>query len=369
MRVTFLLAGYPWKPYGGARVVYEYANALVEAGHEVSVVHPRSMPTDTLSHDGVTLSLRRRADRVRNVLLRPPITWQHIDSRVDLRWVRNLSAATVPDGDVVVATWWGTAEAVRDYPATKGLKAYLIQHYETWSGPDDRVDATWRSGLAMVVIAEWLYERGLELGADPASMQHVPNALDHERFRVLTPISERPLRIAMLASDMPWKGTREGIAALEIARAAVPQLEAVCFGTGSRPRQLPEWVAYRRNPDQELLVRDVYNGSAIYLCPSLTEGWGLPAFEAMACGCALVTADCGGVRDFAQHGRTALFAAPGDAHGLAQGIVRLAGDPAERLRLAEAGREAVRRFTWPRSARLMIEFFERRGAGRARLGQ
>jgi hypothetical protein len=43
MKLTFLMPCYPWIPMGGFRVVYEYANQLALAGHEVTVVHPQTV--------------------------------------------------------------------------------------------------------------------------------------------------------------------------------------------------------------------------------------------------------------------------------------------------------------------------------------
>jgi glycosyltransferase involved in cell wall biosynthesis len=84
--------------------------------------------------------------------------------------------------------------------------------------------------------------------------------------------------------------------------------------------------------------------------PSHFEGWGLPAVEAMACGCALATADNGGCRDYAHDGTTALVVPPGEPARLAGAIDRLLRDQALRLRLAEAGRQEALRFTWDDAA-------------------
>ena len=57
-----------------------------------------------------------------------------------------------------MATWWETAEWVARYPASKGAKAYFIQHHEVHEGlPADRVNATWRLPMHKIVIANWLF--------------------------------------------------------------------------------------------------------------------------------------------------------------------------------------------------------------------
>ena len=285
-------------------------------------------------------------------LVRRPrgIGWQSIDPRVRLEFVPTLAATHVPDADVVVATAWRTAESVIRYPASKGRQCYLVQHHEVWDAPAARVDATWRAPLTKIVIADWLYAKGIELGVDPTQLVQLPGpGIDDGLFRVTKPIDVRPHRVAMLWSSAAVKGGPDGVAALEQARAQVPDLLAVLFGVRPRPRDLPFWIDYLHNPSQSRLVEDVYNGSSIYLCPSRSEGWHLPPAEAMASGCALVSTDIDGVSDYALPGRTALLAGVGDATGLAANIVRLCHDDHERQRMATAAVDLMRTFTARRS--------------------
>jgi len=357
MKITFVLPGYPWKPVGGYRVVYEYANHLVARGHDVTVVHPRQLPNWNPSATPNTYFwLRRKAGQLRNFVFRPKVTWQPINRRVRMLYVPDPTPRHIPDADAVFATWWATAELVMDYPSSKGKKFYLIQHYEIWGGPKERVDATWRMPFKKVVIAKWLYEKGLELGVPEDEMIHIPNGINHKIFRLEIPIEDRPPRVVMMFSPAEWKGGRDGIEALELAKKEVPHLQAVLFGTSRRPNWLPSWIEYKRNPKMATLVSEIYNRSAIYLCPSWTEGWGLPSAEAMACGCAVVSTDTGGVRDYAVHEETALLSPPKDPGALARNLVRLLKDDDLRIQLARAGHEKIQEFTWERSTKLLEKF-------------
>jgi glycosyltransferase involved in cell wall biosynthesis len=338
------------RPVGGVRIVYGYASELSRRGHQVTIVHAALMETWQYRRP---LRLRRDAriaarsvvDLVQGAPDRP--SWEDIDPAVDLRYVRSLSDRTVPEGDVVIATSWRTAESAARLPERCGRGAYLIQHLEDWDGPLERVEATWRLPLQRVVLASWLERVGERLGA-PAD--RIPGwGADLGAFRPTAPIEGRPARVAMLHSTAPVKGADVGIRALEAARAARPDLGAVLFGTRPRPADLPGWIEYHQDPPRRVLVEDVYNGSAIYLCPSWTEGWHLPPVEAMGCGCALVSTDIDGVADYAHEGRTALLAAPGDADALAARLVHLVDDVQLRGELAVAGHMEVQQFTLARS--------------------
>lgn len=359
MRITFALPSYPWKPIGGFRVVYEYANGLAALGHEVTVVHARRLRQPSLDQPkNWYRKLRRLGGRLRDILLRPSVQWQEIDPRVHMTYVPEPRPRFIPDGEVVFATAWQTAEYVNEYPASKGRKYYLIQHYETWSGPSDRVDATWRMPFKKVVIAKWLYEKGLELGVPAEDMKHIPNGIDLKKFRVTKDIATRPKRVAMLYHPTWWKGAADGLKALEIAYKAHPDLRAVLFGTSSRPSGLPSWIEYWENPPQEVIVDSIYNGSSIYLCPSVIEGWGLPAAEAMACGCAVVSTDNGGVRDYITHGETGLLSPPREPLGLANNLLALLANDTLRIQLAERGNSSIQHFTWERALIELCRFIE-----------
>jgi glycosyltransferase involved in cell wall biosynthesis len=160
----------------------------------------------------------------------------------------------------------------------------------------------------------------------------------------------------MLASPLPWKGTSDGLRALEEAKRRSPRLTALLFGTGTRPKGLPAWVSYFRDPPQTRLVDGIYNASSIYLCPSLAEGWALPPAEAMACGCALVSTDIGGVRDYAGHGTTALLSPVADTAGMAENLHSLLADALRREEIARAGKSRIGDFTWDRSTEALEQF-------------
>lgn len=350
MKVTFLLPRYGWRPSGGFSVVYTYAGLLSRRGHDVTVVHPRRLPRGGWPQP-TTLHGRTRhaAGRLRDRLLHPSLAWARPDAAIRLSYVPEISEAHVPDGDVVIATWWSTAEAALALSGRKGERFHLIQGYETWNGAEDRVHAAWRAPLRKIIIARWLAERAHELGIAESLITVIPNAIDHDVFRVLEPLQSRPPRVAMLYSSESYKGGESGVEMLRRAKLLVPELTATLFGVGREPGGLPRWVHYIRNASAEQLARDVYNRSVVYLCPSLSEGWHLPPAEAMACGCALVSSDIGGVRDYARQDETALLFSPGDPVAGAEAVATLLRDAARRLAVAQRGRDVIREFTWERS--------------------
>lgn len=83
----------------------------------------------------------------------------------------------------------------------------------------------------------------------------------------------------------------------------------------------------------------------------------MPAMEAMACGCALVTTDTGGCRDYAINGETALVAAQKDAEGLATHLVALHDHRGKLRSIRDAGRRKIKTFKWQDAADRMERLF------------
>lgn len=329
-------------PIGGVKVVYEYANHLQARGHAVEIVHPqrwlRSQPRQVL---------RRSYWRGRRAALRfdGRPTWFDLSPNVAVRAVPSVAERYLPPADAIFATGWQTALSVSRARRDCGRKFQLIQHFETWAGTRRAVERSWRLPLHKVVISRWLLAEAARLGVDDA-VTYIPNGMDLDAFSIDVPPSERDAaRVTMLAHTAKWKGTRDGLAALELAKRRVPHLTAALFSTTYSAKDLPSWIEFRGRVDTQAL-RSLYNESALFLHPSLAEGWPLPPAEAMACGCALVAADNPGVLDYATHEVTALIAPRHQPAELANAIVRLIHDRPLRLRLACAGAKAVSSFTW-----------------------
>jgi glycosyltransferase involved in cell wall biosynthesis len=276
-----------------------------------------------------------------------PDKWFTMEPSVRLLCVPSLAERFVPDGDAVIATAWETAEWVNRYPASKGRRFYLIQHLETWNGPEERVYATWKLPLQKIVISKWLAEIAQNLGE---AATFIPYGMDTHTFRIETPSESRSAsQLMMLYHNNEWKGCAEGLEALSLVRKTDPSTRAILFGVPSRPETLPDWIEYHQSPSPDLL-RELYNRAAIFVAPSRTEGWGLTGCEALLCGAALVATDIDGHREFAFHGQTALTSPARSPVALANNILRLMNDHQLRSRLAKGGGDFVRQLTWERAS-------------------
>jgi glycosyltransferase involved in cell wall biosynthesis len=97
----------------------------------------------------------------------------------------------------------------------------------------------------------------------------------------------------------------------------------------------------------EHLVR-VYNLAQAVAFPSLYEGFGLPAIEAMACGTPVVTSGRGSLREVAED--AAEFVDPSDVNSIAQGLQRVLTMPSYHAELSARGLAQAARFSWETAA-------------------
>jgi glycosyltransferase involved in cell wall biosynthesis len=342
MDVVFVLPRWSRVPVGGYQMVYAHANALAARGHTVSVLHWAAVSAPRWRGPAAELWRRTRSGGQAEA----PAPWYDHHPGVRVRPVLALPKRW-PAGTAVVATSWQTSEAVAR-AAAPGWGFSYLQSHETWSGPADQVDASWRLPLHKLVIARWLAARAGELGTGP--VDHVPNFVDETFFvEPRPPVVRQPGRVAMLWHEHPVKGSDVGVAALELARDQDPLLRASVFAVYERPAQLPAWIDWFARPTRAELVQ-LLRSSQVFVSPSRMEGWALPPAEAMAAGCALVATDIGGHQDYAEHDVTAWLVPAEDPRALAAGVLRLLRDPALSARLVHAGNARVRQFTREASA-------------------
>ncbi len=345
LRITFVLPFFSERPIGGFKVVYDYATRLAARGHQVVVAHPQHLERQRPLLRTLRAKLSRSQDLSRNLAR----FWYPDCDSFTMAFVPSPSPKYLPDADVAVATGWRTAPWVADWPARKGRGYYLIQHYETWDGPKNAVDATWTLPLHKIVIAQWLYDLGCTQFHQQNHMTYVPNGIDFDRFAMqIPPQSRRPDTVGMLYHTNVWKGAADGIAALQDVKERIPTLQVRLFGTPERSADIPSWMDYSCQPAPTELTR-LYNEVALFVHTSWMEGWGLTAAEAMACGAALVATDNGGVRDYNEEGVTALFSPPKNVPALAEHIRDLIEEPEARIRLALNGYDHIRQYTWDRA--------------------
>lgn len=101
----------------------------------------------------------------------------------------------------------------------------------------------------------------------------------------------------------------------------------------------------------------LYSAATLFAYPSLYEGFGLPALEAMACGTPVIAANRSALPEVV--GQAGRLVDPFEVEGWTAAISHLLHDADLRQRLATAGLEQARQFTWERMAAQLLNLYQK----------
>ena len=100
-----------------------------------------------------------------------------------------------------------------------------------------------------------------------------------------------------------------------------------------------------------------YAHSDVYACPAVQGSFGITLLEAMAAGTPVVCSDIPGFREVVRDGREGLFHAADDEGAVADALVALLDDPAQRRRMAAAGRERAAAYDWTHVTASIVDVY------------
>ncbi|MGH7255735.1 MAG: glycosyltransferase family 4 protein, partial [Nitrospirales bacterium] len=162
----------------------------------------------------------------------------------------------------------------------------------------------------------------------------------------------------------PRKNHRTLVKAYAERAAALKECSLVLVGdavhtygdmrAAAREHRVEDRVVYPgRLPVSDL--RLLYSNAAVFVFPSIYEGFGMPVLEAMACGAPVITSNTTALPEVA--GDAALLVNPEDANAMADAILRVVEDEAFRESLRAKGLERAKQFTWERTARETLALY------------
>jgi glycosyltransferase involved in cell wall biosynthesis len=385
-----------------ATYVHDINRHLVRRGHQVIVVTPgaRTLPAHE-SFDGVEvvrfpMALPEdltygRVAQSRVTMLGKLARLAVMTDYLEAQFSRTVATARSWKADVIHAHWAiPTGPAALLAARRLRLPSVITMHGgDVYVNPEQGYDFptrwyvrpalrwTLRHAGALTAITEDCRQHALRAGAPSGKVHIIFNGTDLRRFSPepggASPVDPRhgPHMIFACRQLFPRKGIRFLIEAAAMLAPRFPDLRLVLAGDGfERPElvRLAErlgiaervtflgWVANASLPPY-------YRAAAVSVIPSLEEGFGIPAAEAMGCGVPVVATDAGGLPEVVEHGVTGLVVPRGDATALAGAIGELLDDPERRRRMGEAGRQrALRHFDWDRTAEQLEELYRSIGA-------
>ena len=158
------------------------------------------------------------------------------------------------------------------------------------------------------------------------------------------------------------------VKAFALVKEQFPELKLVLAGnSGNQFEAIKEIIANQKLENEIILpgyaaVEDLptlIKGAAIFLFPTLYEGFGLPILEAMACGTSVITSDLDPHREVA--GGAAALVDPYDAAVLGEKIAEVLNDHDYRQSLIAKGKQRAEEFSWPRTAAATLLIIQQAG--------
>ena len=191
------------------------------------------------------------------------------------------------------------------------------------------------------------------------------DGVDTDTFRPVETPKEHGLVLYVGNSEDRNKGARYLVEALALLKdndglhlTVVDRLTAETVLARARDLGIEDRVTLTGRLSREELVR-LYNACEVFVSPSLYEGFGLPAAEAMACGAPVVATTAGAFPEVIEDGTSGLLVPPRDAGALAEAIERLRRDSYLRYKLSrEARRRINEHFSWRETAVRTLELYE-----------
>jgi glycosyltransferase involved in cell wall biosynthesis len=207
---------------------------------------------------------------------------------------------------------------------------------------------------------------GRDFGIPSERLTVVPNGVNTDHFHPLPGVAREQGRIiATNSADIPLKGMPYLLKALaQLSQSRSVRL--VVIGTlkekGLIDRLIDslgirDQVSFTGRIDSAAYIGE-YARASVAVVPSLYEGFGLPAAEAMACAVPVVSTTGGALPEVV--GDTGILVPPADSSALADAISRVLDDPVAAVGMGEAGRRrAEKLFNWQRTARMTEDVYRR----------
>jgi len=229
----------------------------------------------------------------------------------------------------------------------------LLQQIERFAG---------RKNTFLTVLSNHEKEICLQLGfSRPDNTIVIPNGIDPEQFsfppefrqqiRSELNFKDEEIIIISLGRLSPEKGHAVLIDAFAEASRKNQQLKLILVGDGPEKASLqtqaePLLSSGRMTmPGHSDKVRKYLALADIFVLPSLYEGFGLAAVEAMAAGLPVIASDVGGMPEIITDQEEGCLVKPKNPHKLSDTIINLSKAPEARLQMGEKGKARARIFT------------------------
>jgi glycosyltransferase involved in cell wall biosynthesis len=230
----------------------------------------------------------------------------------------------------------------------------------------DQVPKALRDCVAVIVPSDYVKGRVLEaFGADGSKVHVIPEGVRDEFWETRAasgdPGSHEPF-ILWAGTHEPRKNLKTVLEAFSTVIESRADLRLVLCGPpgDERVSKEIESLGISSRVDLKGYVSDLelatlMSRALCFLFPSIDEGFGLPALEAMAAGTPVIAGRAGALPEVV--GEAALLVEPTDSQAIAEGVIRIAESEKLRDDLAALGKKRASAFTWDAAAARTLDLY------------
>jgi N-acetyl-alpha-D-glucosaminyl L-malate synthase BshA len=225
----------------------------------------------------------------------------------------------------------------------------------TLVGNDPSIRATNRFSLlrsdGLTVPSAFLRQAAYDnLHLADTPIEVIPNFVDTDHFRPAhSPFFAESRRPPVLIHSSNFRPIKRVADVVHILAAVRKQVPATLILVGDGPeRAATEALCKKLELDSavrflgmQLDVQKVLQDSDVFLLPSVTEGFGLAALEALSCGVPVVASRVGGVPEVVEDGKSGLLCEAGDVEQMAAAVLRILRDAPLHRRMSQAARRSA----------------------------
>lgn len=317
---------------GGVRAIVRFGNELLARGHRVRIFYRDDIR-------GVTNRCRRMYRQLRG----KTHDWLQDFKGPSFKY-GELEPRIFSSDELIVSMCARTTFDVWNLPANIGVKILYCHgaEIENW----EMMLESWKLPIPKIAVSSHLVDRvKTEVGQDIIGV--APDGVDTSEYFPCLPDKDR----TGVGGSFGWSQSKDPastIRVMRMLRRRLPMIPLYSFGCGRKSMELRN-VIYKRQPTI-LEARKIYSRCKVWFLTSVSEGFGLPILEAMACGCAVVSTDCGGPRDIIVNGVNGFLVGVGNTGAMVCKIVALYQDDDLRKKICRNAMKTVRDFTWSEGA-------------------
>lgn len=279
---------------GGVQMIFEYLNNFVECGEDVVCYVCAVGYNGPGRRFGFIKSLYR-------LMTSSNYRGKWFDKKFVFKIVPIINNYTVRNADITIATSWPTSFWVYKLNKDKGKKCYFIQGFETW-GSNIRNQQTRKSYRLLfdlrITVSTELHDRLI----DEENCESIVicngikknNIVEGHNFNKAETVIGMPYREPIFINGRDLKNSKGGTTVL-LDLLKNKEVYGKSFGF-SKPSNWNDIIEFCENPTRKQLEK-WYDSIDVFYVPSLYEGWGLPAMEAMSRGCVVVASNTGCIKE------------------------------------------------------------------------